>query len=603
MSWVNTALIPDMDMDRQAITMFNETQPPGASRIPQYPCHVHGMLWPEKATKDKLIYRFVVRHFDPKQCILGSQARLLFIRVHVVGQFQAEGTRVPASWHHNQVFHLDQDPAEPEQPAQQEMVYWDSDPQQVLQARALTKACTQLQRDVGVEYKGSRAKQSRNEATANGQILGWTDQQTCAQLHWAMALKEKVYSNLSHVPMITSQGHLGQGGCFFILGRGQHPTWDYPLLVQHFFPASMFSSDPTISWDDLIERMQRQNAANPACSLEGRVEFAKRIHHPGGLRDCLLQDFALEGGMLGMTYASAWFQQQMQKLLADPEGRDQWQRFQAEVRASHAFGLHVMAFCGKYQGNILVGRMMEELMTKVTVSSQQQATCIQLQQQMLQQMQGMAHAAAVRDRQAAGQAARQAVQNQAVLELGQEVVELLSPQKQRASEVGRIAPPSPGTQMVTAARPVAAPAPAAAPPAPVTAPLQRVPFQVDPADPLPLAARDPRPDYFSLAGVPQDLLYVPACSEIKSVAQIMELWEEGPDPAMSALVKGVARIPFSQLHDMPQGRWRGREREMKRVKWEINPGECRIISASQHHSGPSTCSPDRTLQIPETDCP
>ena len=112
-------------------------------------------------------------------------------------------------------------------------------------------------------------------------------------------------------------------------------------------------------------------------------------------------------------------------------------------------------------------------------------------------------------------------------------------------------------------------------------------------DPLPLAARDPRPAYFSLAGVPEDLLYVPACKDITSVAQIMELWERGPDPsAMSALVKGVARIPFSQLQDMPQGRWRGMP-EMKRVKWEINPGVC----ASRSISVVPQCSRYQSLSV------
>ena len=66
MFWVNTALFENMELSRGAVMAFNDSQPPGTRQVPMYPCHVHGLLWPEKMTKDRLIHRFVVRHLDPR---------------------------------------------------------------------------------------------------------------------------------------------------------------------------------------------------------------------------------------------------------------------------------------------------------------------------------------------------------------------------------------------------------------------------------------------------------------------------------------------------------------------------------------------------------
>ena len=249
MTWVNTALFENMELSRGAVTAFNQRQPPGAPQVPMYPCHVHGLLWPEKMTKDRLIHRFVVRHADPKECILGSQARLLFLRVHAFATMTLLGDRVPEGWHPDQVFFLDQEPGHSVQQTQEELVYWRDHPRKVLDPRDLTNASRQMQLDVGENYKNSRSKQERNNALANGQTLGLTSEQTSAHVHWKLSLQQAVYSNLCHVAMLTTQGQPAFGGDknFFVLGRGQHPTWDYPMLVQHFFPASMFSIDPTIS--------------------------------------------------------------------------------------------------------------------------------------------------------------------------------------------------------------------------------------------------------------------------------------------------------------------------------------------------------------------
>ena len=213
MTWVNTALIENMQLEREAVATFNSMQIPSGPQVPLYPCHVHGLLWPEKMTRDQLIHRFVVRHADPRQCILGSQARLLFIRVHVFGQFQADGEMVPQGWHPEQVMHMDQEPGYSIQTAQQELVYWKHHPWQLLEARDLTTSSKQLQLDVGEDHRNSRSKQSRNEPLASGQILGWTDSQASAHNHWKLTLKVAVYSNLCHVAMIGSQGHPTKGGC------------------------------------------------------------------------------------------------------------------------------------------------------------------------------------------------------------------------------------------------------------------------------------------------------------------------------------------------------------------------------------------------------
>ena len=185
----------------------------------------------------------------------------------------------------------------------------------------------------------------------------------------------------------------------------------------------MFSSDPSISWDVLIQRMQQQNQADSRLSVEGRVEFAKRIHYPGGPRDCLLQDYALqEGSTLGMTFASPWFQMQMQRLLADAEGRDQ-----AEFCRSHGFGLHFIEFCKMCQGNLMLGQMQQQMM--------------QQQQQMLALMQEGAQRDAVRDKEVAQRDALRDRQHEEVKAMFQAGAALLSPQKRRASQATRVISP------------------------------------------------------------------------------------------------------------------------------------------------------------------
>ena len=360
MTWLNTAFFDNMELSRGAVAAFNTRQAPSAPQIPMYPCHVHGLLWPEKMTKDRLIPRFLVRHADPRECILGSQARLLFMRVHAFGNTTFQGDRVDKGWHADQVFFLDQEPGHSVQQSQEELVYFHGHPRRVLDPRAMTNASRQMQHDVGEDFKGSRAKQERNNALANCQALGLISEHSSAHVHWKLLLQQGVYSNLNHVPMLVTQGHPAFGGDknFYVLGRGQHPTWDYPMLVQHFFPASMFSIDPSTSWPELIRRMEDQNAADTRLHVQGRVEFAKRIHYPGGLRDCLLQDYALaEGKELGMTFACPWFQDSMRRLLSTPEGREQWQRFGAEVRYSHAFGMEFHHFATYCAGSLVMGQM------------------------------------------------------------------------------------------------------------------------------------------------------------------------------------------------------------------------------------------------------
>ncbi len=161
------------------------------------------------------------------------------------------------------------------------------------------------------------------------------------------------------------------------------------MLVKHFIPASMFCCDPCASWEGLMDLQEEQNAASPGRVHLGRVLFAQRIHQPGGLRDCLLQDYALledcvqRDRTCDMVYGSVWFQAQMKHLCKDPEGLDQWQRFKGEVCHAHAYGLEVLAFMRRSSGNLV-------LLSMVMRGLQQQGHIIHEQRQTKSLLEGLA---------------------------------------------------------------------------------------------------------------------------------------------------------------------------------------------------------------------
>ncbi|KAK9818453.1 hypothetical protein WJX74_003331 [Apatococcus lobatus] len=108
MRWTNTWFRQGVELSRGAMQQFNLQQmATGQGQVPLYECHVHALLWPEKMTKTQLIGRNVVRHVDPAFCVIGSQARVLFMRVHAFGgSFHPDG-QLPEGWHQGQVEGLD----------------------------------------------------------------------------------------------------------------------------------------------------------------------------------------------------------------------------------------------------------------------------------------------------------------------------------------------------------------------------------------------------------------------------------------------------------------------------------------------------------------
>ncbi|KAK9830866.1 hypothetical protein WJX74_010857 [Apatococcus lobatus] len=483
MRWTNTWFRQGVELSRGAMQQFNLQQmATGQVQVPLYECHVHALLWPEKMTKTQLIGRNVVRHVDPAFCVIGSQARVLFMRVHAFGaSFHPDG-QLPEGWHQGQVEGLDCEDAN-------------------------------------------------------------------AHLHWKLALQQQVYSNENHRAMLVSQGHPAYGGDknFFIMGRGEVPTQDYAELVGAFFPASMFCSDPKASWDGLLDLMEHQNAINPGLQWLGRVFLAERIHLPGGLRDCLLQDYALlEDNVVAdptsdMVYGSSWFQATMQQLLQAPEGEDQWRRFKAEVCHAHGVGLEALNFIRWSSGNLV-------MMSMVMQGLVQQHENAALLKSLAKQVQGMS------------------MQQQQLLS---------PPTKQRRGSLIAASPiisppcqPFPPMHM----QPEAEPDSAVLVEEEFSAPAG--PWPSKPCLGIPAAATCPDAAIFSLRGLPDGLQYIPGTGTIRGVAAIMEMWEEGPPVIMSAVQMGVARIPFKQLQhaDNVCAKFRSsRDPEKDRMLLQINP--------------------------------
>ncbi len=554
MRWTNTWFRQGVELSRGAMQQFNLQQmATGQGQVPLYECHVHALLWPEKMTKTQLIGRNVVRHVDPAFCVIGSQARVLFMRVHAFGgSFHPDG-QLPEGWHQGQVMSLDEQPGHRVHMAQQEHVMWLRHPRENMGSRNLTAASTRTQQDVGTDIRGSRARQPRKDATALLQVEGLDCEDANAHLHWKLALQQQVYSNENHRAMLVSQGHPAYGGDknFFIMGRGEVPTQDYAELVGAFFPSSMFCSDPRGSWDGLLDLMEDQNTANPGLQWLGRVFLAERIHLPGGLRDCLLQDYALlEDSVLAdptsdMVYGSSWFQASMQQVLQSPEGDDQWRRFKAEVCHAHRVGLEALNFIRWSSGNLV-------MMSMVMQGLVQQHENAALLKSLAKQVQGMS------------------MQQQQCAQL------LSPPAKQRrgslvaASPVSPSpSPPSPSTHMQPEAEPESAVLVDKEP----SAPTGLLPCKPCPG--IPAAATCPDVAIFSLRGLPDGLQYIPGTGTIRGVAAIMEMWEEGPPLIMSAVRRGVARIPFKQLQhaDNVSAKFRSsRDPDKDRMLLQINPG-------------------------------
>ncbi len=222
MRWTNTFLRKDIELSRGAQQQFSQQQlAAGQPEIPLYPWHAHSLLWPEKMTKDRLIGRNVVRHADPSQCSLGSQSRLLFTCTHVLGQAFHEGRKLPEGWHGGQVMCLDEVPSFKPTLVQHEHVMRTQHPS--MDSRALTEACKRVQRDVGTNIEGSRAKQLHKDALALLQVQGISCEGANALLHSKLSLQQQVYSNENPEAMLASQGHpaFGQDKNFYVLGRGR----------------------------------------------------------------------------------------------------------------------------------------------------------------------------------------------------------------------------------------------------------------------------------------------------------------------------------------------------------------------------------------------
>ena len=167
-----------------------------------------------------------------------SQSRLLFVGTQVLGQAFHGSARLPVGSHQGQVMCLDEVPSSKPTLVQHEHVMWTQHPRGSM---------------------GSRAKQLR-KATQG------------------------------------SQGHpaYGQDKSFDVMGTPQAPTQDYPKLVKHFLSASMFCCAPSASWENLMDLQEEQNAVAVEIGLRlSKILLAQRIHRPGGLRDCILQDYAL----------------------------------------------------------------------------------------------------------------------------------------------------------------------------------------------------------------------------------------------------------------------------------------------------------------------
>ncbi len=65
----------------------------------------------------------------------------------------------------------------------------------------------------------------------------------------------------------------------------------------------------------------------------------------------------------------------------------------------------------------------------------------------------------------------------------------------------------------------------------------------------------PEVEGFSPKGMDGGLSYVPATRGIRTVTQIMEMWEQGLPSHMSAVAAGAARIPFRDLDTALGGKW------------------------------------------------
>ena len=198
-----------------------------------------------------------------------------------------------------------------------------------------------------------------------------------------------------------------------------------------------------------------------------------------------------------------------------PEGEDQWQRFKAEVCHAHRVGLEALNFVRWSSGNLV-------MMSMVMQGVLQQQENAALLKSLAKQVQGIS------------------MQQQQCAQL------LSPPTKQRRVSLVAASPiisspcqPSPPMHMQPEAQPSAV----------LVEEEPSVPagsWQPKPCLGIPAAATCPDVAIFSLRGLPDRLQYIPGTGTIRGVAAIMEMWEEGPPVIMSAVQRGVARIPFKQ---------------------------------------------------------
>lgn len=140
MTWTNTRYRPNMGLF-SSVQSFNQHQAAtGSPQIPEYPCHVHVAYWVEKMTQDELIGRNMCRSIEPAGCVLGSRAKLLFLRTHQLGNVYADPHYLSdrAAWHEGQIFRLDEPESSQLVSAQRELVLMCAHP---AQARAIQHPC------------------------------------------------------------------------------------------------------------------------------------------------------------------------------------------------------------------------------------------------------------------------------------------------------------------------------------------------------------------------------------------------------------------------------------------------------------------------------
>lgn len=586
MRWTNTTFRPNMGLSRD-IGPFNQHQAAmGLPQMPAYACHGHSVYWPEKATQTELIGRTMVRHAHPAKCALGSEAKLLFLRSKLfAAEFRPPDTDA-RGWHAGQDFCLDEDPSSDMALMQTEHVLWTKHPRVPIDPKTLGENCKASQVDAGVDKKRKASSLSRKNMLLEQQVKGSTTEESASFGHWRMTLQQAAYSNECHPALLRANDHpaYGRHGNFYVMGRGQVPTSEFPILVDTFFPASSFSKDPTATWEDLIRRMEAANKADPSKRWDGAVHLARRIHCTGGLRDCLLQDYAvLEKGVLqdlhsDVVFGSTWFQARINQVkAADPKA---WLDFSDRVRHEHEFGLQIIemirrANCPLAQQALQLQGM--AMVRSVFGAMQQMHSMMQQQQQQGGQMMQM------------------------LQQGGQRVLDAVSPTQKQPAAAAQPLVSSPQQQLITPPHSSPGPEPASpaqqmvsatqGPPPAQAMEIEEIEEVVQAADPrlagAPLA-RCSDPARFSLRGVPKDLDYIPYTGGLTSVVDIMDMWDNGPPLNMPAIAAGAARMPLSLLARMPKRRWReGRDKEYDRLYACIAPGEPTDCATSLSFHGTS----------------